>query len=115
MRPDLIFHVVSRRKWPSLNQGGFYRPETEKKDEKLTIECVKAPQLNNYLNRNFKGRKNLFILVVDVSRLANRIKEDSESGYIYVDEGINVDSILDKIRIDCNKEGQFDLDVKSDS
>lgn len=116
MKPDLLFHVVSRRKWPSLNQGGYYRPESDKQTEPedIRVECVGGEDLKNYLDRNYKGRKNLLILVIDVSRLAHRVEKMSDSGHFLVHQRINVDSILDKVQIDCNTEGGFDLDIRQD-
>jgi uncharacterized protein (DUF952 family) len=112
MRNDLIFHVVSRRKWPHLNKNGFYRPENI--EESGLVYCVKGNHLQDYLNAGYKGRKNLLILVIDTSRLVNRFRKDDEESTVVVEDGINLDAILDKIRIDCSKEGTFDITIRQD-
>lgn len=111
MNSDLIFHAVSRRKWPSLTKDGVYVSEDILETE--GIHCSRKENLNEYMNEHFKGRKNLLILVVDSSRLIYGIKERTDK-YVVIKDGINIDAILDKIRIDCSEEGFFDIDVTSE-
>ncbi|PWN07557.1 DUF952 domain-containing protein [Rhodohalobacter mucosus] len=109
LKSDLIFHVVSRRKWRDLNKGGYYKPEDF--HEKEFVECVTAGDLNSFLNDRFQGRKNLLILVIDLYRLSSRYKKHGETGRVHIMGGVNTDAILDKIRIDCNTDGSFDVEV----
>ncbi len=111
MDTDLIFHIVSRRKWPELNKGGLYKPVDF--DPSSGIECVSSPFLQEYLNEEHFGRKNLFILVIDKTRLTSKMTKEKGGAIIRVFDPINLDAILDKIRIDCNEEKKFDLSVKS--
>ncbi len=114
MSSQLIFHIVSKRKWRECFQDGSYSLKTDEDSENGSgIECVRINYLNEYLNQHFKGRKNLFILVIDIARLAHKpvVSEDQE--LIHIDNEIRSEAILDKIRIDCGKEGQFDLTVFS--
>lgn len=114
MSSQLIFHIVSKRKWRESFQDGIYKLKTEGDSEKESgIECVRINYLNQYLNQHFKGRKNLFILVIDISRLARKPVLNKDQELIYIDNEIRSEAILDKIRIDCGKEGQFDLTVFS--
>lgn len=112
MNTDLIYCPVSKRKWKEYNTGGYYRPKIE--DEEVnSIACATNDTLNDVLNELFKGRKNLLILVIDKSRLEPRIKVNKTSGSVMVEGAINTDAILDKIRIDCNDDGLFDLEIES--
>lgn len=111
MDTDLIFHVVSRRKWPNLNKDGFYTPEDF--SEETGIECVTSEILQTYLNKNYIGRKNLFLLVIDVNRMISKPVKTDDPHIYRVLKPVNTDAILDKIRIDCNKDKEFDLSVKS--
>ena len=108
MNSDLIFHVVSRRKWPELNKNGFYQPEDF--DETGKIECVEPEFLQDYLNKEHRGRKNLYLLVIDMNRLISKA-EKGEQGIRVLGKPINTDAILDKIRLYCNKDKQFEIDV----
>jgi len=111
MQEDLIFHVVSRRKWTQLNKEGYYKPEEFSPEE--GIVCARPENLEEFLNERYSGRKNLFLLVIDVSRLATNIHKRREGECVVIDSPINIDAILDKIKIDCNTDGNFDLSVKS--
>lgn len=111
MDTDLIFHIVSRRKWPELNKGGFYKPEDF--DSDAGIECVSSSYLQDHLNKDHFGRKNLYILVIDKARLTSKMTKEKGGAIIKILDPINLDAILDKIRIDCNEEKKFDLTVKS--
>jgi uncharacterized protein (DUF952 family) len=112
MNSDLIFHIVSRRKWKQLTNRGYFSPE--ELNENNQIECVPSRKLNEYLNTHYSGRKNLLILVIDSSRVLNKITRDKDTGRVYVDSKINIDAILDKIRIDANNDGTFDISVLED-
>lgn len=109
MNTDLIFHVVSRRKWPELNQNGYY--QTIDFEETGIIECVEPSALQNYLNEQFKGRKNLYLLVIDTNRLQSKPQKTEQEGIYKLTKPVNTNAILDKIRIDCNKDKLFELDV----
>lgn len=111
MQEDLIFHAVSKRKWPKLNNNGVFKPEEYRAEE--GIRCALPQTLLEYLNSSFAGRKNLFLLVIDVSRLATSMKKKKDGGYVYLYNPINIDAILDKIHIDANEAGEFDVSVKS--
>ena len=111
MNSDLVFHAVSKRKWKDLNKGGYYRPTED--EENLEIACTTAKKLNEYLNDNFKGRKNLLLLVIDKSRLTNKVKINKEDGSVIIENAVNIDAILDKIKLDCDTEGRFDVSVDS--
>jgi len=111
MNADLIFYAVSRRKWTRLNKNGYFQPENF--EEEKEIKCALPQNLKEYLNTQFKGRKNLFLLVIDVSRLATSIQKKKTGEHVYLYDPINIDAILDKIRLDCNEKGEFDLTVKS--
>lgn len=112
MSSNLIFHIVSRRKFQEFNQGGFYKPHGEKYE--AGIVCVKADQLKQYINSNFQGRKQLLVLVIDKSRLVNKLKDEKKNNFLIVEERINMDAILDKILIKPNEEGNFDIEVSED-
>ena len=114
MSSDLIFHVVSKRRWRECFKDGIYGVTSEDKSgEESGIECVRIDDLNQYLNERFKGRKNLFILVIDIARLARKPVNREADNLLFIGNEIRSEAILDKIRIDCGKEGQFDLTVFS--
>lgn len=112
MNSNLVFHAVSKRKWKQSNKGGFYDPQSLKNDE--AIKCVKAEHLRGYLNENFKGRRQVIVLVIDKSRLMSKSSYDESDDLFKVEDRINMDAILDKIIVKPNKEGIFDIEVSED-
>lgn len=112
MNTDLIYCPVSKRKWKDFNAEGYYRPKADA-EEVDTIAGATNETLNKLLNESFKGRKNLFILVIDKSRLEPKLDVNKEDKTVEIKGAINTDAVLDKIRIDCNEEGLFDLEIES--
>lgn len=112
MSSNLIFHPVSKRKWSQFNKGGYFNPKVTKYGE--GIICVKADQLREYLNENFKGRRQVIVLVIDKSRLLTKSSHDKEDELFKIENRINMDAILDKIVLKPNKEGIFDISVSED-
>lgn len=112
MASNLIFHVISKRKWKEFNKGGNFDPEGERYEN--GIICLGAERLKEFINENFQGRRRLFILVIDKSRLVNRAEYNEDKKYYIVKEKINLDAILDKVQITPDKEGLFDIEVTED-
>ncbi|TVQ65667.1 MAG: hypothetical protein EA360_08715 [Balneolaceae bacterium] len=107
---DLIFHVVSRRKFKeNYNSGSYFPPEAET----AGLVCVPVTELKEFLDREFRTRKNLLILVIDRIRLDSKLSIHSEDGLMIINGPINQDAVIDKIRIDCNPDGLFDISVET--
>lgn len=111
MKSDLLFYVVSARKWSDLTRGGMFKPDELIENNKITL--IEPDNVNEYLNYKYSGRKNLFLLIIDVTRLDKRPKKDDEGHYV-VEDAIPVVAILDKIRLNSNKEGEFDIQIDQD-
>ncbi len=107
MKSDLLFYIVSARKWSSLTRGGKFKPDELIEENKITL--LPAEKVNSYLNSKYSGRKNLLLLIIDITRMEKRPKK-LDDAYV-VDDAIPVDAILDKIRLDSNKEGEFDIQI----
>lgn len=110
MKSDLLFYITSARKWPAMTSGGKFVPDELK--EKGYIHLYKANEVNKELNSTFEGRKNLFLLIIDISRMEKRPKEID--GEVHFEDAIPVDAVLDKIRLSSDKEGKFDVDILQD-
>lgn len=115
MKQDLIFHLIPKRKWRECQQGGVYKlPEEE--TEQGWIRCYRADEVNDAANRLFGGRKQILLLVIHSNRLSGRLRfEEREEGSVpLVESGINLDAIIDKIMLDPDEEGRFDIRIESD-
>lgn len=109
-KEDLVFHVVSKRKFKENFSGGSYHPQEL---EEGGLLCVTVENLQEHLNKNFSKRKNLFILVIDRIRLESRVSRNEDEGLIYIEGAINQGAVIDKIRIDCNRDGLFDISIET--
>jgi uncharacterized protein (DUF952 family) len=112
MSSNLIFHAVSKRNWNEFNKGGFYNPEGSKYDD--GIVCVNANKLKDYINQNFKGRRQVLVLVIDKLRLIPKTVYEKEKQIYLIKDRINMDAILDKIYVKPNEEGVFDIEITED-
>ena len=118
MKDDLIFHMVPKRNWEQWQQGGIYHPPSI--DEEGFIPCSSGNQINATANRIFKGERRLMLLVIDTSTVEAAIKyemagnSDREEKYPHIYGALNLDAVIDKIRLYPNKEGIFELEFDSD-
>jgi len=108
MKSDLLFYVVSARKWSDLTRGGLFKPDELKESNRITL--LQADNVNDHLNKKYSGRKNLFLLIIDTTRMDKRPKKDDEGRFV-IEDAIPVVAILDKIRLNSNKEGEFDIQI----
>lgn len=110
MKHDLIFHLVSKRKWKEWQKSGFYRPENE--DEWIT--CYTGEQVENIANRLFTGRKTILMLVINSRRVVGKIDHKVTDGIEYpvIRDKINLDAIIDKILLEPSSEGLFEINIE---
>ncbi|MEX2574183.1 MAG: DUF952 domain-containing protein [Balneolaceae bacterium] len=113
MSDDLIFHFVSKRKWKDRQKNGFYQPEAEEKEEDW-IPCCTAVQAEEIANKKFAGRKTIYMLVINTRRLSGKLLPVEKSGKTYpvISNRINLDAIIDKILIEPNEKGLFEIKIE---
>lgn len=115
MKDEIIFHLVTQNTWKASQQSGEYIPESLK--EEGFVHCSTGQQIEKTANRLFIGEKRLFLLVIDVSRLQPRlIYEDTEGTsekFPHIYGPINIDAIIDKIKIFPDKDGSFKINVET--
>lgn len=111
-QPDLIFHLVSKRKWKEHLHSGYYRPESTGGDDEW-IECYTGSGIEEVANRKFRGRKRIFLLVINTQRLSSEMmfREVEGEEFPMVRKRINLDSIIDKIDLMPDEEGLFEIRV----
>jgi len=115
MKDELIFHLVTQKTWKASQHRGEYIPESLK--EEGFIHCSSGQQIEKTANRLFKGEKRLFLLVIDVSRLQSRLTYEDKGGtgekFPHLYGPINIDAVIDKIKIFPEKDGSFKINVES--
>lgn len=112
MKPDLVFHLVSKRKWKLWQKDGYYNPEWKDEDDKK-IKCYFPEMVEKVANNQFADRKNILMLVIHLQRVISDISVDEDSGVVLIDDRINLDSILDKIVLTADKDGKYEIQIES--
>lgn len=110
MAPDLLFYLVTKRKWMENNQNGRFKPDDF--DSTGSIQLISPKAIKSVANSKFSGRKKVLLLVIDTNRVSGKIRESEESGYYLLDEALNSDAILDKIELESNSEGRYEIDIE---
>lgn len=117
MREDLIFHITTENDFSTSKKNNNYHPESF--DEEGFIHCSKGSQVEATANRLFSDKDQLLLLVIDVSALTTNVKyeEDAERGetFPHVYGTINIDAIMDKLKIFAENNGQFKIAFSSDT
>jgi uncharacterized protein (DUF952 family) len=110
MAPELLFYLVTKRKWMENNQNGRFKPENF--DSAGSIQLISPEAIESMANSKFTGRKKVLLLVIDTNRVSGKIHKSEESGYYLLDEALNSDAILDKIELESNSEGRFEIEIE---
>ncbi len=109
--PDILFHISTKRKWKEQVKNGEYTPGNY--DLTGRVELLHSEKVQAFLNSNFKGRKHTVLLVIDTSRLDGVVKDSGEFGVFYIEKPLNTDSVLDRIVLEPDKNGLFDINIES--
>lgn len=110
MVPELLFYLVTKRKWMENNQNGRFKPEDF--DSARTIRLISPGDIESVANSKFAGRKKVLLLVIDTNRVAGKIRKSEENRYYLLDKALNSDAILEKIELESNSEGLFEIDIE---
>lgn len=115
IRDDLIFYLVSRDEWKQNQEAGLYSPASL--EEEGFIHCATGQQIQEVANSRFAGREGLLLLVIDVASLESDVKmEPGGSGeeispHIY--GPLNIDAVIDKIKLEPEENGSFYIEFNS--
>jgi len=116
MRDDLLFHITTKEGWKEAQEGGSYIPESL--DTEGFIHCSSGDQLKETANRLFGDEDRILLLVIDASMIRDDVKyeKDEESGekFPHIYGPISVNAIIDKIEVEANKSGKFNIAFTSD-
>ena len=114
MSEDLIFYLITRRKWKEWQKDGMLIPPDEWLEEGA-IPCLSATQVEDTANEHFSGRRHLLLLVIHTTRLRNSIRWKKRNGHSYpiVESGVNLDAVIDKIPLAPDQDGRFHVTIEN--
>lgn len=115
MRDDLIFHLVSAGDWKASQQSGLYIPVSLEEDG--FIHCSNGRQIQEVANKYFNGEQELMLIVIDVTSLESDLKfetpVDSDEKYPHIHGPLNIDAVIDKIKLSPEEDGTFFIQFSS--
>lgn len=109
---DLLFTAVNLDDWKKITENGTFEPESYKQDE--VVYCFTGDVAEKYINSTFQEADKLLLIVIDPLRIENPIKKLKVDGFelIEIQGTFSLDSIIDKIRLEKDNNGKFNLRVK---
>lgn len=96
---NIIYHITTKKEWENALQAGFY--EAASLPIEGFIHCSTEQQVAGVLERYFKDKTNLVKLVIDASKLSNKLVYElapsinQEFPHVY--GCINVDAVIEVI------------------
>lgn len=109
---DLLFTVIEPSAFKSATTSGDFYPESF--DEKGYIRCFEGGQAEEIINNKYSSEEKLLLIVIDPLRIQDPIKKSKEDGLSFVDVqgAFSIDSIIDKIKLEKDNKGKFNLRIK---
>ncbi len=98
---SLIYHVTSKQEWKDALQNNFF--ETPSLKIEGFIHCSNAEQVQGVLERYYKGKTDLVKLVIDTTKLTNKLQFDFSASvneeFPHVYGVLNIDAVIDVVEI----------------
>jgi uncharacterized protein (DUF952 family) len=116
MEDHLLFHLVTKSDWNDAQKSNSYAPESL--DDEGFIHLSRGNQVERSANTFFEGTDDLLMLVIDRIRLESPIKYEDTTGegekFPHLYGPLNMDAVIDTIRLHSDKEGKFSIEVSDD-
>jgi uncharacterized protein (DUF952 family) len=74
MDAPVIYHLTTVEEWEDAQDIGSYQPSSFQREG--FIHCATEEQLESVKERHFKGQENLVKLIIDPSKLTQRLQYD---------------------------------------
>ena len=98
---SLIYHVTSKQEWKDALQNNFFEASSLKIEG--FIHCSNAEQVQGVLERYYKGKTDLVKLVIDTTKLTNKLQFDFSASvneeFPHVYGVLNIDAVIDVVEI----------------
>jgi uncharacterized protein (DUF952 family) len=108
----VVFHIIGSRDWADAQDRGRYAPDAFAADG--FVHLSNRDQILRPANLLYRGRTDLKLLVIEVSRLRARVVcepgshgEDELFPHLYGQ--LNLDAVIDVVDFPCNPDGTFAL------
>jgi uncharacterized protein (DUF952 family) len=109
--PQYIYHLAACEAWHHAQHVGEYRPKDFATEG--FIHCSHVHQLLEVANRHFRGREDLVLLIVDLSKLRYQVIEENLAGgtmlFPHIYGPLPVEAVADTLPFPCQAVGTFQL------
>lgn len=112
MEHDLLFTVVDDQNWKEITTSGVFAPHSL--EETGYIKCIAEDHLQAFVNSSDFEGKELLLVVIDPLRIKDSIKADKEGDFkiIKISGSLALDAIIDKIKLNPSKDGDYTISIK---
>jgi uncharacterized protein (DUF952 family) len=108
-----IFHIAGEADWQAALTEGTYRTSTVGRslEEEGFIHCSERHQVAGVANAFYRGRTDLFLLVIDTNRVAPEIRYEALDGgterFPHIYGPLNVESVVAVEPLKPRQDGVF--------
>lgn len=112
MEVDLLFLAVKKAEWRKITENRSINPSVLSEDSQ--VRAFVGTHAEKIINHNFEGDETVLLVVLDPLRIQSPIKHIKEDGFEYVaiQGEVSMDTIIDKIELEPDKNGRFSVQVK---
>ena len=115
----MIYHIASRTAWNEARQRGDYR--TKSLETEGFIHCSTEEQVVPVAEKYYKGQSELYLLVIEPSRLSSDLRWEPPSGgapppgvpegdlFPHIYGPINLDAVVQVFDLQSNPDGKYSL------
>lgn len=97
----MIYHITSKEEWANAIEKGFF--EVASLQLEGFIHCSQEHQVAGVLQRYYSGKINLVKLVIDETKLINKIIYENapsvNQNFPHIYGTLNIDAVIDVVEI----------------
>ncbi|MEX0843688.1 MAG: DUF952 domain-containing protein [Balneolaceae bacterium] len=112
MEIDLLFAAIKQSDWRKVSNDGSFEPNSVQ--EIGYVRSFEGTEAESIINHYFSDESEVLLIVLDPLRIQSPVKYIQEDGFKFVaiQGAVSVDAIIDKIKLEKNKNGKFSVHVK---
>lgn len=113
MELDLLFIALKQEDWRKISQNSRLKPTSFEYEDGF-IRSFTGDKAEKIINHYYDKTDEILLLVIDPLRIQSPIKRIKEDGFEFVaiKGEIEVDTIIDKIKLKPSEKGNFSINVK---
>ncbi len=115
MDAKVIYHLTTVEEWEDAQDKGSYEPPSFQREG--FIHCATENQLVSVQQRHFKNSENLIKLVIDPSRLTQKLQydrnEELQQEFPHIYGPLNIEAVTQIVFIDPITSDKENIDNKT--